>query len=62
MLRKVRLLENFDNDKTYTIPKNCLFLSDVCYEDGTPVIINKDGIVIKVGKHRFLKVVVTDNE
>jgi len=55
-MEKVRHLTDEDEGVEFTIPEGAVFFSDVCYEDGTPVIITKD-IIIKVGKRKFVKVI-----
>lgn len=63
MLEKVRHLMEQDEGKEFKIPEKCVFLSDVCYENGEPVIISPDKpILIKVGKHRFIRVKLVPDE
>ena len=54
---KIRFLNETDTGREYPIPEDVYYFPDVCYLDGSPVVITKENpIVIKVGKKRWLKV------
>ena len=55
---RIRYLKDTDEGKEYTIPGDAVFIPDVCYLDGSPVLITRERpAIIKIGKHKFMKVI-----
>ncbi len=60
MLRKIRRFTDDDEGNEFHILKDAEFLPDICYEDGSPIIITKEyPIVIKVGR-KFARIMIGD--
>jgi len=57
-MEQVRFIKDEEEGKEFLIPGDSVFFNNICYSDGSPVIITRGHpIVIKVGKRKFLKVI-----
>ena len=44
-------------DKEYFLPDGWMCFNDICYEDdGSPVYIPPEGVILKLGKRKFVRI------